>query len=411
MTSHHLGAVPVSVYAPGRMRVPLPLQVGVLTGAKLVLNTAQRFVYPFLPALARGLGISLEQAGFLVSAGWIAGLGAPGVVRVAARFRAANLLVYIGLVSFVLGAVVTAWFGTFVAAVVGFVAMGIAKPAYSAASQAYVSDRVPYSRRARYLGVLELTWAGGLLIGAPLAGWLINIGSWRTPFWVLAIAAGIATLVLSQTLDRGGAGAPRDPGRLWSGGGLPLLVVMALLSAGSELVFVVMGAWFEESFGLTLLALGGVGVAIGLVELAAEGFNLGFTDRIGKRRAVAAGVVAASIAYLLLGVFESNLAGGLAVLLLGIAGFEFAFVAAIPLASEQQPQARTRYLAWFMVAAGVGRAGADLVGPGIFSRGGVAAIGVIAAAVTLTGLAILSMAVSDGPASNLVESETRRSPP
>lgn len=52
-------------------------------------------------------------------------------------------------------------------------------------SQVYVSERVAYEERARYLGILEIAWAGGLLLGAPLAGWLIENWSWEAPLWVV----------------------------------------------------------------------------------------------------------------------------------------------------------------------------------------------------------------------------------
>ena len=38
-----------------------------LTAARLVINTAHRMTSPFLPVIARGLGIPLEQAGALVA--------------------------------------------------------------------------------------------------------------------------------------------------------------------------------------------------------------------------------------------------------------------------------------------------------------------------------------------------------
>jgi len=38
----------------------LAVPIGFLAGARLVLNTGHRLVYPFLPAISRGLGISLS---------------------------------------------------------------------------------------------------------------------------------------------------------------------------------------------------------------------------------------------------------------------------------------------------------------------------------------------------------------
>ena len=53
-----------------------------------MLNTAHRFAYPFLPAISRGLGITLEQGGLLMSARAVAGLATPLVVATVGRGRA-----------------------------------------------------------------------------------------------------------------------------------------------------------------------------------------------------------------------------------------------------------------------------------------------------------------------------------
>ena len=47
---------------------------------KLVANIGFRFVYPFLPAIARGLGIDLTQAGALVSVRWAGALTTPAIM-------------------------------------------------------------------------------------------------------------------------------------------------------------------------------------------------------------------------------------------------------------------------------------------------------------------------------------------
>ena len=49
-------------------RRSLGTAIAFLTFTRLVVNTAHRFVFPFLPAISRGLGISLEQGGLLMSA-------------------------------------------------------------------------------------------------------------------------------------------------------------------------------------------------------------------------------------------------------------------------------------------------------------------------------------------------------
>ena len=45
--------------------------------ARLLINAQFRIVYPFLPAISRGLGLPLETAALLVSVRSLAGIASP----------------------------------------------------------------------------------------------------------------------------------------------------------------------------------------------------------------------------------------------------------------------------------------------------------------------------------------------
>ncbi len=360
-----------------------------LTGARLIINTAHRFVYPFLPAISRGLGVSLGTAGLLVSARWGAGLATPALVATVGRGERRKRLVGFGLAVFAVGAAVTAATGVFVGALIGFLLMGVAKPVYDVAAQAYLADRVAYRSRARYLSVLELTWAGSLLVGAPAAGWLIDRAGWESPFWAIAVLSAVAFWLQGSVLEPD-IPAPEASSRLrWDRSAAMLLVVIALFSAGSELMFVVFGAWLENEFSLSLAALGGTAVLIALVELGGEGSTVAFTDRIGKRRAVAIGLVIAAVGFGLVAIFSESYVLGMAALLFGVGGFEFTIVSSIPLVTEVRPEGRTRYLSWMIVASGSGRAFAAAGGSPLFSLGGIAANAAVAAMANVVALGLL----------------------
>lgn len=368
-----------------------------LTGIKLILNAGFRFVYPFLPAIGRGLGVDLSQMGMLLSVRWGVGLGAPLAVGLVDRARASRRLLLAGLVSFGAGSVITAYSGVFVGAVVGFALMGIGKPMFDVGSQTYISERVTYERRARSLGILELSWAGGFLLGAPIAGWLIDRGSWRLPFWVFGTTAllvlGLVILLLSPSDDHHHeVFRPADKGRRLV---VPFLVSVVIAGFTLEMVFVVMGAWLEGAFGLSLLALAGVGVLLGLAELGGEGLMVAFTDRIGKRNSFAWGLAATALALTILSMANDNLAPAMAALFFAIVSLELAVISGIPLASELRPSRRSRFLAWTLVAAGSGRIVADLVGPPLFERAGMGAVAATAAVSAICGVVVLLALVDD----------------
>ena len=361
-----------------------------LFAGRLVVNTARRFVYPFLPAIARGLGVSLDQAGLLVSAMWLTGVATPAAVAVAGRGERRRRQAIVGLALFAAGAAITAATSVFVGAFVGFVLMGLGKPTFDIASQTYVADHTPYERRARYLSVLELTWAGGLIVGAPLAGFAIDRWGWASPFWLLAGAAVLLMPILwrliedgSGTRQRGGGGLTLDRPAIG------LLVTAGLFSFAAEIMFVVFGAYLEDDFGLSLVALGGAGLVIGLAEAGGEGAVLGFADRIGKERSVAIGLAISIVGFGLLALTPSALWIALALVAVAFAGFEFTIVSAIPLATEVAPKARAQYLALFMVALSVGRAAGAAAGAPLFDALGPAGNAVLAASADVLALAVL----------------------
>jgi predicted MFS family arabinose efflux permease len=161
---------------------------------------------------------------------------------------------------------------------------------------------------------------------------------------------------------------------------------MGLFTMAAEVMFVVFGAWLEDSFGLSLAALGAAALFVGFAELAGEGATLTLTDRIGKRRSVLIGLIISAVAFGLLATAANSLGAGLALLAIALMGFEFTIVSSFPLASEVAPQGRTRYLSLTVVAMGVARAiGAAA---GLFLFGALGLTGPIVVAVTADVIAI-----------------------
>jgi predicted MFS family arabinose efflux permease len=364
--------------------------MGYLTVTRLMVNTAHRFVFPFLPAISRGLGISLEQGGLLLSARSVAFVATPAAVATAGRGERRLRLVLWALGMLSVGALVTAATGVYAGAFAGFVLLGLGKPSFDAAAQAYIADRTPYERRARYLAVIELTWAGGLLVGAPAAGWLIDSYGWEAPFWVIGILLALTMAASPLFLDRDAPHAPgTSPPLTMSRSRIGLLAVSFLFSFAAETTFVVFGAWLEDSFALSLAALGLASTVVGGAEAAGEGSVLLFADRIGKRRMVAIGLGGSAVGYALLAPASSSLGLGLAMLAATFVAFEITIVSTVPMASEAAPGARTRYLALLMVVVGIGRAVGDVVGPAVFTWGGMPPVTLISSATVVAALGAL----------------------
>ncbi len=372
----------------------LAVPIGFLAATRLVLNTGYRLVYPFLPAISRGLGISLDRAGVLVAARNLAGATTPAIV--AAGRRSTRTLIALALSLFALGAALTSVTTAFWGVFAGFVLMGMGKPAFDVGAMTYLADRTPYARRARFLAMLELTWAGGLLVGAPAAGWLIDRSGWDAPFWLIAVLAGLAALLAFRLLE----GARRVEGdrsaqpRL-DRPGKALLMVFLLFSTAAELVFVVLGSWLELEFGLSIIELGVFAAVVGFSELSGESLTLVFADRVGKRNAVMMGMVLSITGFVAIGVLGGSLVGGLAAAALAFLGFEITIVSALPFASEVQPATRSRYLGLIQVAMAAARAIGALAGNPLFDAFGVGANAGLAALLNLVALVILYRVITE----------------
>ncbi len=363
-----------------------------LAGARLVLNTAHRMTSPFLPVIARGLGIPLEEAGSLVAARSAAAMATPLIVT-ANRKRDRRRVVQIGLAMFVFGAVLTAATSVFVGALAGFALMGLAKAVFDVSGQAYLSDRTPYAKRARYLALFEVVWAGGFLVGAPAVGLIIDRWGWEAAFYVTGALAALTVLAAQRfvEVDQPGHG---ERGKLeLDRSSLALLIAAGLLSGAAEFISVVLGAWFEDAFAIALGAIAGLTALIGLFELSGSSLTALITDRLGKKRAVMTGLMVGATGYLLIAVGRETLVLGVGAAMLAFAAFEFTIVSTFPLASEAAPHARARYLAWIVVTINAGRTVAAFFGTRVFVTLGFAANALIAVALNLVAFALMALFV------------------
>jgi len=393
------GALPEA--APGAPALRVQLVAATLT--RVVMNTAHRMVYPFLPALSRGLGVPLENLTLLLSLRGALGLTAPSVGWLPDRFGRRQALL-VGLLIFSLGLALPAFFPAWPAFVLFVVLVAAAKLIFDPSLQAYLGDRTPYARRGLVMGFSELGWSGAALVGIPLAGLLIARSDWHAPFLPLA-AAGLAAGAALWFIIPGDAPAPGQARPPAAGQGVALwrnpIVVAGLgmglfISLGNENLSVVYAAWLERSFGLSVAALGLSTTVIGVAELAGEGLVMGLADRLGKRRVIAAGLIFSALAYLALPLAGARLDLGLVGLFLVFITFEFTVVATLPLMTELMPLARGRVMTTNVAALAGGRMLGDLVAGSLYPLG-FFWVGLASAAASLLALVILLAFIRERP--------------
>ena len=346
--------------------------------ARSAANGALRVVYPFLPVIARGLGVSPAALSSLIALRNLGGLATPVVARLAER-RGRRWMMLVAMVAVTLGCTLTASSSVFILAGIGIVVVGFALPAFAIPMQAWFGDRVPYSERGRVFGITELTWSVGLLAVVPISGFLIERTSWRAPFILVAVASAIGTVAVTQGIgsDRPQERIPRSlkltPPRV------RILATAMLVSIAAEIPFIVYGQWLEGSFGLSVAGIGTFTIAVVIAELLGEGLVTVYADRWGLRRMFLGGLLVSGLAYLALSLTGSALVLATIVVVVWIASFEVTIVAAIPFASEMATEARERLLSLFTVMIAMGRVVGALIAQPLFTTGGIGLVGVVSA--------------------------------
>lgn len=371
--------------------------------ARLVHDASVRVVYPFLPELSAGLRAPVDQVGAVLSLRSGVGVLSPlfGILsdRIGHRrtMSASLMLLAIGLGA--IGLSDALWM-----AATGFVVTGIATATYLPALLAYLSERTPYERRGRILGMLELTWALAGMIVVPALGALIGLFSWRAPFLALAIGATVCaalTLSLPETPARlrAQAGAFRIASIFRNRSAIAFLLVWLLVFLSFENVQVGYASWFETQFGLTAQQRGMTQTLFGVFEIAASAGSSLFLDRIGKKRGVTGGLIILLMGYGMLVIFGPlALWLGLAAMSVTFLGFEFSVVSGLSIASEQVPQARGTMLALGVMMAGLGKMVGAVTGSALIAGAGFRAAALVSALLGAAAVGLFALFVRERPA-------------
>jgi predicted MFS family arabinose efflux permease len=155
----------------------------------------------------------------------------------------------------------------------------------------------------------------------------------------------------------------------------------------NDTLFVVFGVWLEESFNLSLTALGAGAGVIGLAELAGAFLVAAAGDRMGLRNAMVWGMALYVLCTAALPLFGASLSLSLLGLFLVFLTFEFTVVACLSLATSLAPGLTATFMSGYLVAFSAGRLVGALLGVPIWRAGGLWATGLSAAAFALAGLA------------------------
>ncbi len=373
-------------------------QVAVLSLCRLIINTARRFVYPFAPVLSRGLGVPLTAVTSIIAVNQ--GTAILGILSgpLADRTGYRKMLMAgmaILTAAMLLGGVSSFYWIVFIS----LVTAGFAKIIYDPAAQAYIGDNVPYNQRSRIVGLLELSWAGSTLAGIPLIGILITHFNWHAPFFALGMLglAGFCLIGFAMPADRehhdsgGRAFSIVESWRLivHNRAALGAVGFAFFASLANDNLFVVYGVWMEKTMHLSAEAIGFSTIVIGVAELSGEILTVFFSDRIGLKRAVPAGILLSTLSYGLIPLAGTRLFLVLGALFLVFIFFEYTYVSFMALSTEIMPEARATIVAGVYVSGGIGRIFGALMGIPVWQYGGIKANAAVSVLMSAIGLGLL----------------------
>ncbi|MAT04192.1 MAG: hypothetical protein CL424_04000 [Acidimicrobiaceae bacterium] len=354
------------------MRTPRS-ELTALTGAKVVSNTALRWVGPFLPTLERAFSTT---TGTLTGIMGVCELGGLTTVATGPLLdRGHERRIFVAGLGAVAASSMIALVGTVPAFAVAFLVLILGVSNLTVAGHAWIGHRVPFAARGRAIGTFETSWAIALLVGAPVLAGLISWVGWRGPYVALAIGAIVAAAVVvafvgsdAPHLPPPGTAAPERvplPRSAWAP-----MIGSALTAAAGIGTFVVSGAWLDDAYGLSTGGLGLVAAAFGLVELVSSASVATHGDRIGARRSVLSGLVVLAIGATGMSIAGDSRAIAIGGLLVFLTGFEFGFVSSLTLVSEAAPLARGRAIGLSNAMGTVARASSVFIGGQLYEAYG-----------------------------------------
>ncbi|PID41121.1 MAG: MFS transporter [Proteobacteria bacterium] len=368
----------------------------IATLIKLLINTGRRFAYPFAPALSRELAVPLTSITTILATGQAVSLlglfSGPLADRTGYRFMMRS-----GLAMLAIGMLVCGLVPHYIPVFTGLVVASFGKTIFDPAIQAFIGHTIPYSKRGRVVGIIEMSWAGSTLIGIPALALIIDHAGFRTAFFLFTLTAGIGWAAMASVIPKENVNTGCGPQKnapffimLWqllkqrtTAG---MLAFAFWISLANDCLFVTYGAWFEEAFLASIVTIGFSTIAIGSAEFLGESLTALFADRIGLQRALIIGLILSSSSYLLIPLIGHSLIWAMVSIFFVFLTFEFMIVTSFSLCTELLPESRATMMAGFYASAGIGRMIGVMLGGLLWQFGGINWVAIVSAVITGIGL-------------------------
>jgi predicted MFS family arabinose efflux permease len=269
---------------------PLPRALWALMVGNFVIGTGVMVVPGTLNDISQSLGVSIPQAGQLITAAAILmGVGAPVFASLVAGWDRRRLLT-LSLLWYALLMGICAWAPTY-AWLLPLRVLAVISPAiFTPQAAASVGLLVPASQRGRAITFVFLGWSVASVMGMPLSAWIGGTLGWRWAFGLVALMSVASAAWVWRDMPNGikpAALSRQAWGETLGSPALMMAVGVTLLSSfGQFTVFSYFAPYFFQTLGL-----GGGTLSLLFLWFGAFGLagNVGLTrviDRLGAGRAV-----------------------------------------------------------------------------------------------------------------------------
>jgi len=285
------------------VRVPTSILLGL---AVFVVGVDTYIVAAVLPAIADDLHQPISSVGLVASAyGLPVALLSPVFGPLSDR-RGRRYGLLLGLTIFAVAALACTVAPSLPVLLAARVVNGIGSAILMPAAFAAAGDLPDADARSRAIALLSTAFPLSNVLGLPVGALATAAGGWRAPFALIAIVAllamvGVATsrqISSVRTADRGYAATF---GRvLRDRRALAVMSVTMVWFAGAIGLFIYMGEFFHETYGVPIEQAGLVYVVVGVVGVVAARSSGVVIERFGARRTVLLGLTLFGSAVLVL---------------------------------------------------------------------------------------------------------------
>ena len=372
----------------------MPIALLALTAGAFGIGTTEFVIMGLLLQVSTDLHVSITAAGLLIS-GYALGVavGAP-VLTIATRKLPRKTVLLALMAIFTLGNLACALAPNYEMLMAARVITSLAHGTFFGVGAVVATGLVPTDKRASAISIMFTGLTAATLLGVPAGAWLGLHFGWRAAFWAVTAIGVIAFVVLAAFVPRAAADtrpAPlRDELAVLARPQVLLGLAMTVLGyAGVFVVFTYIQPLLTRLAGLSEAAVSPILLIFGAGLAAGNLLGGKLADKAPMRAVLATLAVLAAVLGTLQFALHTPATSVVFVAVLGIAAF--ATVSPLQLRVLEKASGAGQNLASSLniAAFNLGNALGAWVGGVVIERGpGLAALGWVAALLTLIGLAI-----------------------